>query len=75
MKKSKLPIAKIRTKFKDEWVLLDQYELDERNEPLRGVVIAHSKDREVIYDKQMTIEKPFCILYTSEPPKNLAFMF
>jgi len=49
--------------------------LDDRNEPLNGVVVAHSKDREEIYNRQMAIQKPLCILYTGEIPKNLAIMF
>jgi hypothetical protein len=43
MKKTKMSLAQIRAKYKDEWVLLAHYDLDEKNEPLNGVVIAHSK--------------------------------
>ena len=75
MKKAKMSLPQIRAKYKDEWVLLGQYDLDDRNEPLNGVVVAHSKDREEIYNKQMAIQKPLCILYTGELPKNLAIMF
>jgi hypothetical protein len=75
MKKTKMSLPQIRSKYKDEWVLLGHFDLDERNEPLHGVVVAHSKDREEIYNKQMAIQKPLCILYTGELPKNLAIMF
>ena len=74
MKKRKMPVAQIKAKYKDEWVLLADYDLDDRNEPLRGVVVAHSKDREEIYNRQMSIEKGLCILYTGELPKDLAIM-
>ena len=75
MKKTKMSLAEIKAKYKDEWVLLAHYDLDNRNEPLNGVVMAHSKDREEIYNKQMAIQEPLCILYAGELPKNLAIMF
>jgi len=75
MKKTKMSLAQIRAKYKDEWVLLAYYDLDERNEPLSGVVVAHSKDREEIYNRQMGIKKALCILYTGELPRDLAIMF
>jgi len=75
MKKNKMSLAQIRAKYKDEWVLLAYYDLDERNEPLNGVVVAHSKDREEIYNRQMGIKKALCILYTGELPRDLAIMF
>ena len=75
MEKRKMSMAQIKARYKDEWVLLADYDLDKRNEPLRGVVVAHSKDREEIYGKQMGIKKSLCILYTGEMPTDLAIMF
>ncbi len=75
MKRRKMSVAQIKAKYKDEWVLLADYDLDDRNEPLAGVVVAHSKDREEIYGWQMGIKKDLCILYTGEMPKDLAIMF
>lgn len=75
MKRRKMPVAQIRAKYKDEWVLLSDYDVDERNEPLSGVVMAHSKDREEIYNRQMGIKKALCILYAGELPRDLAIMF
>jgi len=74
MKPEKLPITQIKAKYKDEWVLLADYDLDEMNEPRSGVVVAHSKDREEIYNRQMGINKGLCILYTGELPRDLAIM-
>jgi hypothetical protein len=73
--KKKLSMAQIKAKFKDEWVLLAHYDLDDRNEPLNGIVIDHSKDREEIYNRQMGLKQSLCILYTGELPKDLAIMF
>jgi len=39
------------------------------------VVVAHSKDREEIYDKQMEIKKDLFIFYTGKIPEDLAVMF
>lgn len=74
MKKTRMSVAQIKAKYKDEWVLLANYDLDDKNEPLSAVVVAHSKDREEIYGKQMGIKKDLCILYTGELPKDLAIM-
>ena len=75
MKKRKMAIARIKAKYKDEWVLLADYHLDERNEPITGVVAAHSKNRDEIYSRQMSMKKNLCILYTGEMPQDLAIMF
>ena len=74
MKGRRKSVAQIRAKYKDQWVLLADYQLDDRNEPISGVVVAHSKDRDEIYGKQMGIQKNLCILYAGEMPQDLAIM-
>lgn len=72
-------IKKIKEKFKDEWVLLSDYELNECYEPISGVVIAHSKDRDEIYDKlkkEMPKLKKLCIEFMGDvPPKDVVIIF
>ena len=68
-------VETIKKTYADEWVLLSDYEIDESNEPLLGMVVAHSKDREEIYDKQMDIKEDLFILYTGKIPEDLAVMF
>jgi len=68
-------IETIKQTYKNEWVLLTDYEIDEYNEPLLGAVVAHSKEREEIYDKQMEIKKDLLIFYTGKTPEDLAVMF
>lgn len=68
-------IETIKQTYENEWVLLTDYEIDEYNEPLLGVVVAHSKEREEIYDKQMEIKKDLLIFYTGKIPEDLAVMF
>jgi len=68
-------IDSIKRKYTDEWVLISDYETDEFSAPLNGVVVAHSKSREEIYNLQMEIDKDLCIYYTGEMPKDMAVMF
>jgi hypothetical protein len=71
----KRDIETIKKIYANEWVLLADYEVDEFNEPLSGVVIAHSQDRDEIYNRQMEIKRDLLILYTGEVPEDLAIMF
>ena len=71
-------ISKIKKKFKDEWVLLSNFDTNALCEPVSGTVIAHSKDRGEIYDRLMELKrkKKLCIIFTGEvPPKDTAVMF
>ena len=45
-------IEAIKRKYTDEWVLISDYETDEFLVLLNGVVVAHSKNREEIYNLQ-----------------------
>lgn len=67
-------IEVIKEKYKDEWVLISDYELDEALNPLCGVVVAHSKNRDEIYKEQMDYKGNLCIEYTGEIPDDLAVM-
>ncbi len=64
-------IQDIKNKFKNEWVLVEVTENDELNQPTKGKVIAHSKNREDTYNA-MTKTKATDIahLYTGEIPKK-----
>jgi len=43
-------IEKIKRKFKKEWVLVEVLEENELDQPTKGRIIAHSKNRDDIYD-------------------------
>jgi len=45
-----LSFEEIVRKFDGEWVLIAHTELDSNLKPLAGDVIAHSIDRDVVYD-------------------------
>jgi hypothetical protein len=47
---SVLSFEEIERKFDGEWVLIAYTELDSNLKPLAGEVIAHSIDRDVVYD-------------------------
>ncbi|MBN2542284.1 hypothetical protein JXI42_05415 [bacterium] len=72
-------IEDIKTKFKDEWVLLADYETDKYNALISGKVIAHSKDRGEIYNllkAELKKRKKLCIKFMgSVPQEEVAVMF
>lgn len=68
-------IEKIKKRFPKEWLLIADYEVDKVDRLLRGRVIAHSKKRDEIYQKQMKIKGPLAIEYSGPIPKDLVVMF
>jgi len=71
-------IEEIKKQYKDEWVLVEVLEEDELNSPIKVKLIAHSKNRDDIYDKLEGIEskKHIATFYTGEiPEKGYAVAF
>ena len=71
-------IAEIKKKYKNEWILVEVLEEDELNRPVRVRLIAHSKNRDDIYDKLDDVEdgKHVATFYSGEiPEKNYAVAF
>lgn len=68
-------VGMIKKKFKKEWVLIANYETDDLGHLIKGRVIAHSKSRDEIYQKQMKYKGPLAIRYTGAIPKDLVVMF
>jgi len=63
----------IKKNFANQWVLLKVDKVDENFNPLEGEVLAHSKDKDEIYQKLLKIKpKEFSIEYTGEVPEDLA---
>ena len=44
-------IEEIRKKIKDEWLLIDVTKVDKYNQPLEGQLLAHTKDRDEIWQR------------------------
>lgn len=52
-----MKVENIKNLYKDEWVLVEVIKESPQNRPLEVKVLAHSKDRGVIYDKLLKIVK------------------
>lgn len=67
-----MSIEQIKDKYKDEWVLLEVLEEDDLGRPIRARIIAHSRNRDDIYDELKNIEKGkhVATFYTGEIPKK-----
>lgn len=64
-------IDEIKKKFKDEWVLVEVLEKDELNQPTKGRVIAHSRNRDDTYDAMTKTKAKYLYhFYTGEIPKK-----
>ena len=63
----------IKKNFRNQWVLIEVKNVDESFNILEGEVLAHSKDKDEIYQKLLKIRpKEFSIEYTGEVPEDLA---
>ena len=65
----------IKTKFKDQWVLIEVVKVDESFNLVEGEVLVHSKDKDEVYQKLLQIRpKEFSIEYTGVVPEDLAIV-
>lgn len=70
-----LTISDIKAKYNSEWILVEDPEIDESMNIKKGKVIAHSKDRDVVYRKAVNLRpKRFATLYTGTIPKDTAII-
>ena len=64
-------IEAIKERYKDEWVLVEVLETDELNTPIKGRVIAHSRNRDDTYDAMLKFKvKHWYHFYAGEIPKE-----
>jgi len=71
-------IETLRKKFHKEWLLIEIDRFDETTTtPLTGKLLAHSKNRDEIYKKQMDYKKSLiCICYSEDKlPQGYALAF
>ena len=59
--------------YPDEWLLFEVIEVDEMNRPIKGRLLAHSKDRDEVHKVAMDVKCDHdYITYTGEPiPKDI----
>jgi hypothetical protein len=68
-----LTVAEIESRYKSEWVLVEDPQTNEALEVLSGKVRFHSKDRDEVYRKAVELRpKGFAMLYTGTIPKDTA---
>ena len=66
-----MTISEIESEFDSEWVLVDEPETNEQLEVLKGRVIHHSKDRDEVYRKAVSLRpRRSAILYTGSIPEG-----
>ena len=69
-------IAKLKRRYPKEWLLLTNVVADELTRPVKGKLVAHSKNRDDIYDRLARIRaKSVSIEYTGKVPKDLIVVF
>lgn len=74
-----LPLARIHQLYPDRWVLVEETAWDKRGNPLRGIVRAHSANRENIVPCRQKIHERSGVItfvfYTGDViPKGITFI-
>ena len=69
-------ITKIKRRYPKEWLLLTNVVADELTRPIKGKLVAHSKNRDDIHDRLARVRAgSVCIEYTGKTPKDLVVVF
>ncbi len=70
------PISRFKKRYPNEWLLLTNVTADALTHPVKGKLIAHSKNRDDIYARLRKVRgKSLCIEYTGKIPKDLVVVF
>ena len=78
MKIRTFPIEQIRHRYKGEWLLISVEQMDQATTtPQRGRLLAHSKDRDAVYDQLLRakVKLPLVTYSEDSPPKGYAVAF
>ena len=68
-----MTIEEIEARFDSEWVLIEDPQTDEKLKVLGGRVLHHSRDRDEVYRKAVSVRpKRSAIVYTGEIPEETA---
>ena len=68
-------ITSLKRRYPKEWLLLTHVVTDELTRPIQGKLVAHSKNRDEIYDRLSKMRGKLGVLYTGEIPRKLAVLF
>jgi hypothetical protein len=70
-----LSFEEIQRRYPDQWVLIADVEVDEEMQVIRGEVLAHSGDRDEVYDAlSMGKGRSLTLEYLGIPPGDWAVM-
>ncbi len=70
-----MTFEEIKQSYDGEWVLIAYTETDENLQVIKGKVVAHSVNKEDIYQAlESTTEKPLAIEYIGQVPEDIAFI-
>jgi len=68
-----MTMEEIESQFDSEWVLIEDPQTDEGLKVLGGRVLHHSKDRDEVYRKAVSLRpKRSALIYTGEIPEDTA---
>jgi len=68
-------LSTLKRRYPKEWLLLTNVVADELTRPIKGRLVAHSKNRDDIYDRLRTVRGGFAIEYTGRIPRDLIVIF
>ena len=63
-------VKELEKKYRNEWVLVEVLEENEYGEPTKGKLIAHNKNRDVVYEKLRTTKGDISLFFAGEIPKK-----
>ena len=70
-----LTFEEIKLRYDGQWVLIAYTETDEDLQVIKGKVIAHSANKEDIYQaSEAASEQPLAIEYMGQVPEDIAFL-
>ena len=70
---NEMTLEEIESQFDSEWVLIEDPNTDEDLKVLGGRVLHHSKDRDEVYRKAVSLRpKRSALIYTGEIPEDTA---
>ena len=68
-----MTIEEIRSQFESEWILIQDPETNDALEILSGKVVHHSRDRDEVYRKAVSLRPTrSAVIYTGEIPEDTA---
>ena len=70
-----LTFEEIKLRYDGQWVLIAYTETDEELQVIKGKVVAHSDNKEDIYQAlESAGEQPLAIEYMGQVPEDIAFI-